>query len=93
MGWSHITNAHDLATAFSSSAWPAMSSALSCMFAPELEGFGAQRIRWASLTLAGHDKDIVLRPGRGGCMGDAFAVRSFVHTFAPAVDKWQESQQ
>eukprot|EP00959_Pyramimonas_sp_CCMP1952_P084239 1761981-Pyramimonas_sp.AAC.1 len=27
MGWLHITNAHDLANAFSSSAWPAMSSA------------------------------------------------------------------
>eukprot|EP00959_Pyramimonas_sp_CCMP1952_P381569 7995342-Pyramimonas_sp.AAC.1 len=80
---SHITNCHDLANAFSPSSWSCMSMIMHQMFRPGYESFGHQRYQRATVTLAGCDRDITLRPGRGGLMGDGFAVRSFVHTFAP----------
>eukprot|EP00959_Pyramimonas_sp_CCMP1952_P359387 7525242-Pyramimonas_sp.AAC.1 len=83
---SHITNCHDPANAFASSSWSCMSTTTHQMFRPGSESFGHQRYPRATVTLAGCDCDITLRPGCGGLVGDGFAARSFVHTFAPVVE-------
>eukprot|EP00959_Pyramimonas_sp_CCMP1952_P121058 2531043-Pyramimonas_sp.AAC.1 len=62
------------------------------MFWPGSLDFGGQRCRWAVVQLRGSDEQAVLRPSNGGLMGDGFAVRSSVHTFEPAVERWRAAQ-
>eukprot|EP00959_Pyramimonas_sp_CCMP1952_P433119 9069698-Pyramimonas_sp.AAC.1 len=70
-----------------------MRTAIPDMLLPTAASFGKQRYRCAVIQSRGHDEVCTLRPSCGGLMGDGFAVRSFVHAFDPAVNRWREAQR